>query len=96
MEAFAPRIPRIMGIHSSSDKARVMVERIAFDPNVLLGKPAIRDTRISVEHILGRMADGWSVEQILKAYPNLQTADVLAALAFTAELVRQRNFSAFC
>jgi uncharacterized protein (DUF433 family) len=52
--------------------------RITVDPDVLSGKPIIRGTRISVELILDRIANGWVTEDILAAYPHLSPEDVLA------------------
>ncbi|MGE0384359.1 MAG: DUF433 domain-containing protein [Gammaproteobacteria bacterium] len=69
-------------------------ERIVSDPEVLVGKPVIRGTRISVDLIVGWMANGWSVEQVLEAYPFLSREDVLAALAFAAELLREEQYAA--
>lgn len=69
-------------------------ERIVSDPSVLLGKPVIKGTRISVELILGWMASGWSIEQILEAYPHIQREDVLAALAFAADLMHDEQYLA--
>lgn len=69
--------------------------RIVCNPEVLVGKPIIKGTRIAVEHVLDRLADGWSVEQIIQAYPRLQREDVLAAVAFAAEVFREENFVAW-
>ena len=66
-------------------------ERIAVDPNILLGKPAIKGTRISVELILGWLANGWSYEDILESYPHITREDILAALAFAQELLREEE-----
>ena len=60
--------------------------RITVDPEILVGKPIIRGTRISVELILDRLADGWSPEQIVETYPRVSREDVLAAIAFTSEV----------
>jgi uncharacterized protein (DUF433 family) len=68
--------------------------RIVSDPNVLMGKPAIRGTRISVELILGWLANGWSFDDIIAAYPHIVRDDVLAALAFAAELMREDEYIA--
>jgi uncharacterized protein (DUF433 family) len=56
-------------------------DRITVDPQVLVGKPIIRGTRISVELLMDRLADGWSMEQILDSYPRVTREDVLAAIA---------------
>ena len=69
-------------------------EHVVVDPQVLVGKPVIKGTRISVELILDRLADGWSVDDILTSYPNLKRDDVQAALAFAAELFKDDTFVA--
>jgi uncharacterized protein (DUF433 family) len=69
-------------------------DRIIVDPDILVGKPIIKGTRISVELILDRVADGWSMEDILKAYPHLAREDVLAALSFASELFKEEKFVA--
>jgi len=65
--------------------------RIIVDPDVLVGKSIIKGTRISVELILDRVADGWTTEDILSAYPHLSRDDVLVALSFAAELFREEK-----
>jgi uncharacterized protein (DUF433 family) len=62
-------------------------DRIVSNPEILVGKPAIKRTRISVELILGQLANGWTFEQVLESYPNITRDDILAALAFAAEQV---------
>ena len=57
-------------------------DRIVSNPNILLGKPTIRGTRIAVELILGWISSGWSIDGILEAYPHITREDVLAALAY--------------
>jgi uncharacterized protein (DUF433 family) len=69
-------------------------ERITADPAVLVGKPVIKGTRISVELILGWLASGWSFEDILAAYPHIVREDILAALAFAAEMMREDEYIA--
>lgn len=64
-------------------------ERIVCDPEVLIGKPAVKGTRLSVELILGWLAQDWTHEQLLQAYPQLVLDDILAALAFAAERLRE-------
>jgi uncharacterized protein (DUF433 family) len=63
-------------------------DRITSDPKVMLGKPCIRGTRITVEHILESLADGRSMEQLLEAHGRLTREDILAALRFATESVR--------
>jgi uncharacterized protein (DUF433 family) len=69
-------------------------DRITSNPQVLLGKPVVRGTRISVELILGWLAQGWSVDDVLEAYPYITREDVLAALAFAAEMLRDDEYIA--
>ena len=58
------------------------------DPNIMMGKPVIAGTRITVELVLEKMAAGETVEQIVTAHPRLSTEAVRAALAFAAEALR--------
>jgi len=67
-------------------------ERIVSDPNILVGKPVIKGTRISVELILGWLANGWTYEQLLEAYPYITREDILAVLAFAAERLREEEY----
>jgi uncharacterized protein (DUF433 family) len=69
-------------------------DRITADPNVLVGKPVIKGTRISVELILGWLANGWSYEQLLESYPHITREDILAALAFAEEMMRDEQYIA--
>jgi uncharacterized protein (DUF433 family) len=62
-------------------------DRIITNTNVMLGKPVIRGTRITVEMVMERLASGWSVEQLLESYPGLTVEDVHACLAYAAEAV---------
>ena len=67
-----------------------LLKRISIDPNVCFGKPCIRGTRIWVSLIVDNLAEGVSEAELLKAYPQLQPADIHAALAFAAEMTRER------
>ena len=58
------------------------------DPSIMMGKPVVAGTRITVELILEKLAAGESVEQILTAHPRLTEAGIRAALAFAAEALR--------
>jgi uncharacterized protein (DUF433 family) len=69
-------------------------DRIEVNPAVLVGKPIIKGTRISVELIMDRMADGWSMEDVLASYPHISREDVLAALSFASELFKEETFVA--
>lgn len=61
---------------------------IVSDPTIMMGKPVIAGTRITVEAILEKLAAGETVEQILEAYPRLTREGVKAALAFAAEVLK--------
>jgi uncharacterized protein (DUF433 family) len=67
-------------------------ERIVSNPDILVGKPSINGTRISVELILGWLANGWTHEMILESYPQLSREDILAALAFATEFMRDEEY----
>jgi uncharacterized protein (DUF433 family) len=60
-------------------------DRIIVDSKILVGKPVIKGTRLSVEFILGLLANGWSVEQVLDEYPQLKREDVIASLKYGVE-----------
>lgn len=61
---------------------------IESDPDKLFGKPIIKNTRISVDIILEKLAAGDSVEDLLDAYPNLKNDDINACLLFAADSVK--------
>ena len=65
-------------------------ERISIDPNVCHGKPCIKGTRIMVWLIIECLANGDTIEDILEAYPSLTREDVLAALAYAAEMTKEK------
>ena len=65
-------------------------ERISIDPNVCHGKPCIRATRIWDSLIVDNLAFGSTEQEILEAYPSLTKEDIKAALAYAAEMARER------
>jgi uncharacterized protein (DUF433 family) len=67
-----------------------LLERISIDPNICFGKPHIRGTRIWVSLLLDFLANGMSIEELLEEYPHLEREDVLAAIAYGAEMSRER------
>ena len=72
------------GMMASGDKAMNRLTRITFDPEVMGGKPCIRGLRVTVGTIVGLLATGHSIAEILKAYPYLEEADSQEALAYAA------------
>ena len=67
-----------------------LLARISIDPNVCFGKPCVRGHRIWVSLVLDLLAGGQTVQDILKQYPGLEEADVLACVAYGAEMARER------
>jgi uncharacterized protein (DUF433 family) len=59
--------------------------RIEIDPNIMMGKPVIRGTRITVELILRKLGEGAAVPDLLDAYPRLTREDIQAAMRYAAE-----------
>lgn len=60
-------------------------ERLAVDPEVRFGKPCVRGTRISVGDVLGFLASGMTLAEVVEEYPSLTADDVLACLAYAAD-----------
>ena len=69
----------------------VAYERITIDPNRMSGLPCIRDTRVTVSAVLGQLAAGLTIPELLADFPYLERADVLAALEFAAAAVQERE-----
>lgn len=68
-------------------------ERIERNPDVLVGKPVVAGTRISVELVLELLADGWDEQQLLEGYPSLERDDILACLHYAAATLRAQGAS---
>jgi len=66
-------------------------DRIIINPEILVGKPVIRGTRLAVEFIIDLMAQGWTEEDILKNYPGLTHEDLLACLAYASECLHSEK-----
>jgi uncharacterized protein (DUF433 family) len=64
-----------------------LADRIVVDPAILVGKPCVKGTRLSVDFLLGLLAQGWSEADLLRNYPGLTHEDILACLAYASELV---------
>lgn len=61
---------------------------IVSDKNILLGKPTIKGSRLSVEHIIGLMAQGWTEKQLLENYPRLSTESLHAVFSYIQDCIR--------
>lgn len=62
-----------------------MIDRVEVNPEVMLGKPVIRGSRVPVELLLRKLAEGATIQDLLDAYPRLTAEDIRAALAYAAE-----------
>ena len=65
--------------------------RITLDPAVLAGKPVIAGTRLSVDFIIGLLADGWAEADILRNYSGITSADISACLAYARDMLRSEK-----
>ncbi len=66
-------------------------ERIIINPEVLVGKPVIKGTRLAVEFIVELLAQGWSETEILKNYPGLTREDILACLSYASDTLHSEH-----
>lgn len=66
-------------------------ERIVIDPRILVGKPAVKGTRIAVEMVLDLLAAGWTHQQIFDSYPALTEDDLRACLAYASEILHSEK-----
>lgn len=63
-------------------------ERIELRPDIMVGKPVVRGTRLAVEFVVDLLADGWSEDMILAEYPGLAREDIRACLRYASERLR--------
>jgi uncharacterized protein (DUF433 family) len=66
-------------------------ERVEINPKILLGKPVIRGTRISVELILRKLGEGASESELLESYPHLSKEDIRAAITYAADTLAHED-----
>lgn len=64
-----------------------LLSRITVDPKIFGGKPIVRGRRLAVEHVLGMLAAGDSIETLLEGYPWLENKDVLACIEFARRIL---------
>jgi uncharacterized protein (DUF433 family) len=72
-------------------KTAELLNRITVNPDVMVGKPTIRDLRITVEQILKALGGGITVEELLEDYPELEKEDIQAALLHASELAEEER-----
>jgi len=63
-------------------------DRIVADPDVLVGKPVIKGSRLAVEFILSLLAQGWTEEEIISNYPGINKEDIHACLQYAGEILQ--------
>ncbi len=66
-------------------------DRIIVDASVLVGKPIIKGTRISVEFVVDLLGRGWTVDQVLQEYDHLITEDIQACLAYASDVLKSER-----
>jgi len=66
-------------------------EKIMASASVMLGKPVIKGTRITVELLLGKLSEGVTIQELLEAYPHLTREDILAALSYSADVISREE-----
>jgi len=62
-------------------------QHIERNPEIMLGKPIIKGTRITVELLMRKLANGYSIDDLLKSYPHLTKEQILAALEYAADMI---------
>ena len=79
----------IVGIQTSAEVTdmKELLDRIVVDPNILVGKPVIKGTRIPVYLIIELIAGGMTIKDVVKEYPELREDDVKAALLYASKLL---------
>lgn len=66
-------------------------DRIDVDPQILVGKPVIKGTRLAVEFLVELLAEGWTPDEVLRNYPQLTADDLQAALHYAADSLKQEH-----
>jgi uncharacterized protein (DUF433 family) len=74
-------------------KEKKILDRIVIDPKIMVGKPVIKGTRLTVQHILGLLAQGMTTEEILQEYKNLTKDDIFACLMFAHNALAETTFT---
>jgi len=69
-----------------------LIERIVINPKIMVGKPVIRGTRLTVQYILNLLAHGATIEEILREYKELTKEDILACLLYASQVLEDTTF----
>lgn len=70
-----------------------LLKRIIIDPKIMVGKPVVKGTRLTVQHILGLMAHGMSIQEVLDEYSSLKKDDIFACLLFAQHALDSTSFA---
>ena len=81
-------------LNKPSKKAVNWRDFIHTDPSILLGKPIVRNTRLSVDFILRLFGNGWTIEEVLLSYPRLTPSALQAVFAYTGECMSEESLYA--
>jgi uncharacterized protein (DUF433 family) len=68
-----------------------LISRITFNPDIMVGKPTLRNMRITVEQVINSLAAGIPEEELLEEYPELEKDDIRAALQYAAEVISKEE-----
>jgi uncharacterized protein (DUF433 family) len=68
-------------------------ERIEINPNIMFGKPVIKNTRITVEHVLRKLSGGMTIEEIIADHPHIEPEDIFAAQEFAADYLADEEIA---
>ncbi len=66
-------------------------DRIVIDPDILVGKPVVKGTRIAVELVIDLLARGWSQEQVMQQYDHITVEDIQACLGYASEILKSER-----
>jgi uncharacterized protein (DUF433 family) len=84
-------ISTMMKYRSGKERIMPSTDRIVVDPAILVGKPCVKGTRLSVEFLLGLLSQGWGEVELLRNYPGLTREDILACLAYACDVIGQEK-----
>lgn len=73
-------------------KNNQLLERITLNPNVMVGKPVIKGTRLTVQYILGLLAHGATIEEIIQEYKGLKMEDIFACIEYASKTIEDTTF----
>lgn len=69
-------------------------DRLEINPDVMMGKPIVKGTRITVELLLRKLSEGMPMKELLEAYPDLKPEDIYAVLSYSADVIGKEEILA--